>query len=524
MRVYSVGLSRALALTSTFFFGWVAATTTAARTSRTIAVLLEEMDDVLAGWNRLETQVNEVLQKLDSDVEALQDEIEYRQKQVRDSQQDIQQQWTAWNKGRVRQLKRDLQAAVDAEIRRRQHAVDQVEEYKRQRQHIQRQKEQKAAGKPIEKLPPQGLTWEQVVEILSPDTLFEERDARVGAWISSLLKQSMEQRPEPVWEWAENLERYSVASAASLEEDSDDQSTKKDMVQQGDVSGCWTLLDAVVHIQQALTNYSHDDGLGITDHAQGARIVHHETSQTFHHVSSHAAGETWGTSKWRDYLVPEDIEEYVLKHFPGWQDWPVWPTKWLPNSLARWTGSFTTAPPETILQPATFPGACWPMQGSSGQVTIVLPYPIHPTAISIDHASLLLVPNRETAPKTMRVKAYAPCEHNDCHGLEYDSEEVYDLFRGHTIEYDSNGNSVQTFWLPPTHGAAKSKHQHDTGDSDSCSAPEDEETEAVASCSGDPTTAFSSETLVRAITLQVLDNWGNADYTCLYRIRVYGDA
>ena len=512
-----------------FFLGTSCRVVSAVSTrQQNVGSLLQEMDDLLAGWDRLERQVNQALDAVD---EITVDEIQQQREACTAHQKAIQSTWTAWNQDQWESLQDRLQSILQAELDRRENAQQQVDEYKRKKEHIKRQKEQVAAGKPIEKMPPpvpESVSTEQLEKILSSKTFLQQRDERLGAWIAQLLRETMQSRPSPTWEWAENIV---IPTADDNQDDSEDRTKETSRDNDSTESGCWTLLDSVVHIQQALFNYSHDDGLGVTDHARGGRIDHHATSPTYHPgLVPTTERTTWGTSRLRDYLIPEDLEEYILAHVDGWQEWLVWPWHYLDlsHSLSRWMGitssstSATTAPPETILQGATWPGACWPMQGNKGQVTLVLPYPVHPTAISIDHVSKLLVRNRDAAPKTIRVWAYAPCDKKDCNGLEYDQNEVYDLFRGHSVEYSLDGNSVQTFWLPPPK-PVKSHNDDDESDPNSCTAPEDDDDEEamIASCSGD-FSMLSPDSLVRAIKLEILENWGSGDYTCLYRVRVHG--
>ena len=57
-----------------------------------------------------------------------------------------------------------------------------------------------------------------------------------------------------------------------------------------------------------------------------------------------------------------------------------------------------------------------------------------------------------------------------------------------------------------------------------CAPPKDEESEP--SCGGDPssaTTHSAPRQIVEAVTFIVEENWGNSEYTCLYRVRVHGD-
>lgn len=499
----------------------VAANAAASTNEDPIGALLQQMDDLLAGWDRLEKQMELVLEDAaDHKIVKTKNDIQQERQACKAHQASIQSSWTAWNKGQWTALQTQLENILHAETERRLSTQQQIDEYQRKKEHIKRQKAQAATGQPIEKMP-RGLTAAQVADILSPADFMQQRDELMGSWIKELMKDIMARQPIPDWKWAQNLFTAN-----------DDGTATTTNTAQDDAAGCWTLLDSVVLIQQALTNYSHDDGLGVTDHARGGRIVHHSTSPT-HHDTAKLNGEDdarmLGSSLLRDNFIPEDVEEYILAHVQGWKDWSFWPLNLdLSHSLARLTGaaSAPAAPPETVLQGATWPGACWPMQGSAGQITIVLPYAVHPTAISIDHVSKLLVNKdnqRDSAPRNMRVFAYAPCNVHDCKGLEYNEHDMYDLFQGKSIEYNLEGNAVQTFWLPRPKLVKSHDNDDGNGDPNSCQVPQDDDEEeaVIASCSGEFPT-LSPDSLVRAIKLQVLDNWGNGDYTCMYRIRVHG--
>jgi SUN domain-containing protein 1/2 len=489
-------------------------TTTAPPTTVPLTQILQEMDASMDAFDRLDAKVQQVIHSVDGTVQLMQD-IQKQRVKVELYQASIQDTWTTWNYMQYEQLQTQMKNILDAEIQRREHAQHQVEEYIRQKEYLKTKMEQAKESSSLlssTRTTQPGITREEMHDILSVEAFMQKRDAKVGEWISSVLEETIQERPMPRYEWADRAEALLPPTMTPSQEE----------------GGCYTLLDATEYIQQALTNYSHDDGLGVTDHAQGGWISHQGTSPTFHIPFS---GETWGTSPWRDYLIPEEVEEYILSHIPGWKSWPVWPVKFLPHSLVTTlfgSSALTTAPPETILQPATFPGACWPMQGSSGQVTIVLPYAIHPIAISIDHVSRLLTPEdktRQAAPKTMRVWAYGTCGERNCHGQEYDESTVYDLFGGQTITYDSEGSSVQTFWIrTPDSPGENSSQDEEESNPPGCTTPEDHEMEepTISTCSSDIPAVLSKDTLVRAIKLEVIDNWGHGEYTCIYRTRVHG--
>ncbi|EMP30786.1 SUN domain-containing protein 3 [Chelonia mydas] len=126
-------------------------------------------------------------------------------------------------------------------------------------------------------------------------------------------------------------------------------------------------------------------------------------------------------------------------------------------------------PPDTILQPDVHPGNCWAFQGSQGQVVIKLPEKVYPTAVTLQHISKAISPSGDV---TSAPKDFAVC------GL--DEETGKETLLG-TFMYDSGKETIQTFQL-------KSE---------------------------------LSKFFVY-IKFNVLSNWGNPEYTCVYRVRVHG--
>ncbi|XP_076219882.1 SUN domain-containing protein 3-like [Aptenodytes patagonicus] len=131
--------------------------------------------------------------------------------------------------------------------------------------------------------------------------------------------------------------------------------------------------------------------------------------------------------------------------------------------------SFSSAnPPETILQPRIAPGSCWAFQGSRGHVVVRLPEQIWPTAFTIWHISEAVSPSGEvsSAPKEFAVS-----------GVD---EAAAETLLG-TFTYNVHKEIAQTFHvqkeLPRT---------------------------------------------FRYIKFQVQSNWGNPEYTCVYRVQVHG--
>lgn len=191
------------------------------------------------------------------------------------------------------------------------------------------------------------------------------------------------------------------------------------------------------------------------------------------------------------------------------------------------------------------------MAGQSGQVTLRLPYPVQVTALTLDHAPSLLFEDqtkRQSAPKNVRVFGFPPCWTKKVDGkqspyldnyLDEDDEDA-EYYRGicedgldfdlskpvvlHDLLYDLEGPSIQTFHMP-----LPEEDEDDEVEEGSCS-------QAAGTCGGGldgPNSDYMysssdrSDSItegVSAIRLEVTDNWGNEDYTCIYRFRVHGDA
>ncbi|XP_056890676.1 SUN domain-containing protein 2-like [Takifugu flavidus] len=126
--------------------------------------------------------------------------------------------------------------------------------------------------------------------------------------------------------------------------------------------------------------------------------------------------------------------------------------------------------PRTVIQGALMlPGVCWPFVGSKGTLGVSLSHPIRITHVTLEHVSLSNSPTGEikSAPKDFEV-----------YGIKSQPEE--ETFLG-SFMYDCRGEQSQTFTLQ------------------------------------DPT-----EKVYDAVELHVLSNWGQEEYTCLYRFRVHG--
>jgi hypothetical protein len=153
------------------------------------------------------------------------------------------------------------------------------------------------------------------------------------------------------------------------------------------------------------------------------------------------------------------------------------------------------------------------MDGTKGRVTLRLLHPVKISAVTVDHASaILLTPEQRTsAPRRIRVVGFPPCRSTQCAALGFQANKQISLIE---FDYDIKGPSTQTFDL-----------EQSTSSQASCS-------EETLSCE-DPgldvgltlvVAEPDDEIPVAAITIEILNNWGNKDYTCFYRFRVHGEA
>jgi hypothetical protein len=213
--------------------------------------------------------------------------------------------------------------------------------------------------------------------------------------------------------------------------------------------------------------------------------------------------------------------------------------------------SAITAPELVLSNSALHAGSCWPMKGKSGRITIKFPFPIHVTKITLEHLSpdlekLVLSQKKRhasSAPRFLQWIGYPPCidSQNDsyhCHLLGFDLTRPIVL--NESFEY-----KISSFPFAQTFPAIY--EQDDNGEREYSLDGEGivlnnrpmRQDEELLQCSATSCIAIDNPRLsapeftnldrkksplsVQAVTLIVEDNWGNEDYTCLYRVRVNGN-
>ncbi|XP_034050621.1 SUN domain-containing protein 1-like [Thalassophryne amazonica] len=117
-----------------------------------------------------------------------------------------------------------------------------------------------------------------------------------------------------------------------------------------------------------------------------------------------------------------------------------------------------------------YPGDCWAFAGEVGHLFIALSHPVHITHVTLGHItrSQSLIGDIPSAPRQFSI-----------YGMRTQDEKGTHLGR---FVYDRNGESFQTFDLPEP----------------------------------------SKDHIIRYVKLQIEENWGNIDFTCLYDFRVHG--
>ncbi|KAK3601857.1 hypothetical protein CHS0354_041780 [Potamilus streckersoni] len=130
---------------------------------------------------------------------------------------------------------------------------------------------------------------------------------------------------------------------------------------------------------------------------------------------------------------------------------------------------YSSNSPRTVIQPEVHPGECWAFRGSQGYIVIQLSTAIVPTGFTLEHIPKSLSPtgNIDSAPRDFTV-----------FGLQDEIKEGVNLGN---FSYNQDGKPMQFFPVQ----IKDSPH-------------------------------------FRLVELQILNNHGNLEYTCLYRFRVHG--
>jgi len=353
------------------------------------------------------------------------------------------------------------------------------------------------------------VTHSMLHERLNTMVIMEQSEATMKNWITSLIEEELDTFKTS--NIMGNVPIELLGGGSTRDSNAGDSDTDNDEY-------CPSTASIVQQIQQSLQDYA-DDGIGMVDRAQGANVVHSMTSETYSPESSSRNESSSLGSVWWNKFIPQDWERY----FPSdWEYWNVGVPSYVYHSLGFLSGN--VAPPESMIQKNTLPGSCWPIKGSNGEVTLKLAYPIVVDSVSVDHVSSNIVKDRniDSAPKRMKVVGYPPCVDDSsssyCATVGFNINDPIDIAE---IIYDVEGPSVQTFDSYYTKAIASIPPASKGGFGDNSEVENGINT--VSSCSQQTTCSGPPRIGVAAVGVKILENWGNSDFTCLYRVRLHGD-
>lgn len=357
-------------------------------------------------------------------------------------------------------------------------------------------------------------------------------------------------------QWIQQLIRQEIKDSETMIENVV-QSTREKKKTKNQKLKCASPLQAATEVHQALlrhtsgttaTNHRNEfngNSLERQDHSQrtdlAGFIVYSLTSPTYNGNTGETDILATHLNSLLNRYMPQDWEKWFLPH-----NWTAYPHKLLTNipshifhslGLYRWARS---APPQAILQDSLFPGHCWPVamdtmsSSPRPRVTILLKQPTtivdaitvkHVARESLEQADVQL----RSAPKRLYVYGYAPCPTDasaSCLGLGFD-ESTAKLLTEIVYDIENKDGNVQSFDIPTRLIASGGNNTVSNGNKDISSAHlhTDEEDDNEGSCStvkAESSFGSGGLTHVAAITVEIADNWGNSDYTCLYRISVHG--
>lgn len=169
-------------------------------------------------------------------------------------------------------------------------------------------------------------------------------------------------------------------------------------------------------------------------------------------------------------------------------------------------------PPITALHHELHIGHCWPFAGAEGQLGVVLSAPTYISDISIDHVAKEVAFDMRSAPRQMEVWAMVEGKDNIAKVKEWQAEKAWikqeALERGEEV-VEEEEEYPKTLPKSPLYIriASFSYNIH---------APNNVQTFPVFQDVQDLEVDFG------IVVLRIKSNWGQEEFTCLYRMRVHG--
>ncbi|KAH7341401.1 hypothetical protein B0J17DRAFT_646388 [Rhizoctonia solani] len=163
--------------------------------------------------------------------------------------------------------------------------------------------------------------------------------------------------------------------------------------------------------------------------------------------------------------------------------------------------------PAVALVPDINVGNCWPFAGSQGQIAVLLSRSVKVDAVTIDHASKEVAYDLRAAPRKFAVWGLVEGEDNLAKLAKYQQE-----LETQTI--DGPVNEAQSEEAPPFKPARILLAEFEYDINARSHIQTFEVSERVKQAGID----------VGVVVFQVRSSWGDPNYTCLYRVRVHGEA
>lgn len=262
-----------------------------------IAATLNEVTELLQQGEHSSAMddIKEQLTGLTNTVEKLKD----LQTKVSEKESEIQHILDQANAKQMKKLEARLKEVLETEVRLR-------EKEDQERKKLDDLLEAQGGDSELDDLVVE-VTSASLAERLDTNAILGESEKEMKKWILSVIESEVENYKTEI------MEKAPTKSVASSESSN------------GAELDCPSLTKIAQNVQQALNSYA-DDGIGLTDHAQGASVVHWLTSKTYSPLT-----KTLG-SVWWNKFIPEDWERLLPE---GWENWQVGIPTYLSHSLVR---------------------------------------------------------------------------------------------------------------------------------------------------------------------------------------------
>ncbi|ORX56700.1 hypothetical protein BCR36DRAFT_409884 [Piromyces finnis] len=184
-------------------------------------------------------------------------------------------------------------------------------------------------------------------------------------------------------------------------------------------------------------------------------------------------------------------------------------------------------PPLLALENSLLPNSCWAMKGTSGSIGIELSHFIYPTSITIEHLPSWNTRDPMSAPRSMTLVAISGSQNVL---KKIDSNRIKNI---NEIKSSSNNNNINNQFLNQNEEIENHKinikqylkkvefplilgtFQYNI------SGPQSSQTFPLNQNAINRLKLY--DTKINKVQLQIHNNWGNENYTCIYRIRIHGD-